>query len=211
MAKNVTVSDDDLRAYYDQHKSEFQKPETRSVQVVVGAEPGGGGDAGRDLERPARIGTRCRRRRRAADASAVELDDTTAAGLPAVELAQRVFAAPANAVTGPIQSDLGWQLFRVVKVTPATVRSFDDVKADLHTRVALERATDLVYDRANKGAGRAGRRGEAGRVAGRPRPGRRRRHAGRAGQHAAGHARADSRLAGSAERDRVPCVPDGGR
>jgi peptidyl-prolyl cis-trans isomerase D len=41
-------------------------------------------------------------------------------------------------------------LFRVIKVTPGDTRDFDQVKAELKPRVALERAMDLVYDRANK-------------------------------------------------------------
>jgi peptidyl-prolyl cis-trans isomerase D len=61
-----------------------------------------------------------------------------------------VFTAPAETVTGPIKSAFGFQVFRVSKVTPGAARTLDEVKDELHQKVARERAVDLVYSRANK-------------------------------------------------------------
>jgi peptidyl-prolyl cis-trans isomerase D len=149
VAREVVVNDDDLHAYYDQHRTEFQKPETRSVQVVV-AQDEASANTLADAWKAGADWNAMQKQATAANASAVELDNTEQAGLPAVDLAQRVFAAAANTVTGPAKSDLGWQVFRVTQITPAATRSFEDTKAELRPRLALERATDLVYDRANK-------------------------------------------------------------
>lgn len=149
IAPDVEVSDDDLHTYYEQHKNEFEKPEQRSVQVIVAQTEAAARTmattwiAGADWDAMQKIAS-------AAGASAVELDDTAKAAFPAADLATVVFDAIPNAVTGPVSADQGFQLFRVTKVTPADIRSFDQVKAELKPRVALERAMDLVYDRANK-------------------------------------------------------------
>jgi peptidyl-prolyl cis-trans isomerase D len=86
----------------------------------------------------------------AAGASAVELDDTTAAAFPAPDLVRAVFDAPANAVTGPVQEEGGWSVFKVTKLQPSNVQPFAAVEAEVKGRVALEQATDQVYDRANE-------------------------------------------------------------
>jgi peptidyl-prolyl cis-trans isomerase D len=149
IARNVDVSDDEVHTYYEQHKNEFDKPEERSVQVIVAPNEATARNlatswiAGADWDAMQKLAS-------TANASAVELDDTAQAAFPSPDLAHAVFEAPANAVTGPVTSDQGWQVFRVVKVTPGDQRSFDQAKAELRPRVALERATDLVYDRANK-------------------------------------------------------------
>ena len=149
VARDIAVSDAELRAYYDQHKGEFEKPEERSVQVVVAPTEAAARTlatewiSGADWDAMQKAAT-------AANASAVELDDTAQAAFPAPDLARAVFEAPAEAVTGPVSSDQGWQVFRVTKITPGDTRSFEEARADLRPRVALERATDLVYDRANK-------------------------------------------------------------
>jgi len=86
----------------------------------------------------------------AAGASAASLDDATPAEFPAPELGQAVFAAPAETVSGPIQSALGWQVFRVTKVTPGSERPLAQAADEIRTRLARERAVDQVYTRANK-------------------------------------------------------------
>ena len=149
IAADVEVSDDDLHTYYEQHKNEFEKPEQRSVQVIVAPTEA----AARTMATTWIAGAdwaAMQKAAAAANASAVELDDTAQAAFPAPALATSVFAAIPNAVTGPVSSGDGWQVFKVVAVTPGDTRSFDQVKAELKPRVALERAMDLVYDRANK-------------------------------------------------------------
>jgi peptidyl-prolyl cis-trans isomerase D len=149
IAQDVEVSDDDLHTYYEQHKNEFAKPEQRSVQVIVSPTEAAARSMATSWIAGADWDT-MQKQAAAANASAIELDDTAQAAFPAADLAAAVFDAIPNAVTGPIASGQGFQLFRVIKVTPGDTRSFDQVKAELKPRVALERAMDLVYDRANK-------------------------------------------------------------
>ncbi len=149
VARDIEVPDADIAAYYEQHKPEYIVPEKRSVEVVVAQDEARAKEiattwtAIADWDAVQKVAT-------AAGASAAALDDATTTEFPSPELAQAVFAAPAQAVTGPIQSALGWQVFRVTKVTAGSERTLAQATDEIHTKLARERAVDQVYTRANK-------------------------------------------------------------
>jgi peptidyl-prolyl cis-trans isomerase D len=66
------------------------------------------------------------------------------------ELAAVAFAAPEGGVTKPEPSDLGWHLFRVRKIELGSVRAFEQVREQLERDLRLGRATDALYDFANR-------------------------------------------------------------
>ena len=149
VARDIDVADADISAYYEQHKAEFVTPEKRSVEVVIAQDEARAKEiatiwiAGADWDAMQKVAA-------ASNASSAALDDATMSEFPAPELGQAVFAAPAQAVTGPIQSALGWQVFRVSKVTPGTDRPLDQANDEIRAKLARERAVDQVYVRANK-------------------------------------------------------------
>lgn len=149
VARDIEVPNADVSAYYEQHKAEYVVPERRSVEVVVAQDEARAKEiaaawtAGADWDAVQKAAV-------AAGASSVSLEDAATAEFPAPELAQAVFKAPAEAVTGPIQSALGWQVFRVTKVTPGNERPLEQAAGEIRTKIAGERAADQVYARANK-------------------------------------------------------------
>ena len=66
------------------------------------------------------------------------------------ELDQIVFALEVGSLSEPIESDLGWHVFRVERVIPAGVTSLDDVRGTLQQTLALTRAADALYDLSNR-------------------------------------------------------------
>ncbi len=72
------------------------------------------------------------------------------AEFPDADLAKAVFATAADTVADPVKGALGWYVLKVTKVTPGSEKTFDDVKQALRNRMLAEKATDLMYDRANK-------------------------------------------------------------
>jgi peptidyl-prolyl cis-trans isomerase D len=149
VAKDITVSDDDAKAYYASHKADFSKPETRSVEVVVAQTEA----AAKTLANAWLTGAdwdAIQKQASAANASAIALDDTTQAAFPSPELAAPVFAAAANAITGPVNAEGSWAVFRVTKVAGGSEQPFEAHAAEIKQRMALDQATDQVYDRANK-------------------------------------------------------------
>ncbi len=149
VARDIAVSDADLSAYYESHRAQYVTPERRSVQVVVAQDEARARElaatwtASADWDAVQAAAT-------VAGASSVALDDATAAEFPAPELGQAVFAAAPAAVTGPVRSALGWQVFRVTKVAPGAERTLADVRDEVRDAVARNLAVDQVYARANK-------------------------------------------------------------
>ena len=149
VSRDIEVSDADAQTYFESHKSSFVKTETRSVQVIVApteasgktlAAAWSGGADWTDMQAKAA----------AASASAVELDDQAKDAFPSPALADPVFAAPANAVTGPVQAEGGWPVFRVIKIVAGGEQSFDSVAGQVKTKVALDKAGAEVDDRATQ-------------------------------------------------------------
>lgn len=149
IARDITVSDADARAYYDQHRDQFVTPEKRSVQVLV-ASTQAEAQALADQWRGGTTWASLQDAAAKAGASAVSLDDTPASDFPDTALAHAVFAAQPDAITGPNKAGLGWQVFRVGKITPGTNASFASVKAQITAAVAHQKAADQLDDRVSK-------------------------------------------------------------
>ena len=149
LAKDIPISDADLHAAYDQRHDQYVTPERRSVQVIATRDEA----KAKALAQQWRGGADWAAMQAAAKtdgATAAELDKASAAEIPVPDLAKAVFATPADTVSGPLRSPLGWHVFKVTAVTPGTERTFDEVKDELRDRLLADRATDLIYDRANK-------------------------------------------------------------
>ena len=148
IAREVEVNEQDIAGYYSSHRSEFVTPEKRSAQIVVSQDEGVAKAiatawiAGADWDA-------VQKQAEAAGASAVALDDAAPQDLPTTELAQAVFAAPADAVTGPIKAAQDWQVLRVTKIDLAPSRTLADATDGIRAKLAHERAMDLVYSRIN--------------------------------------------------------------
>jgi peptidyl-prolyl cis-trans isomerase D len=149
LAADVKISDEDLHAAYNEHRSEFEKPATRSAEVIsapdeakaktLAAQWSGGADW-----------AAMQKATEAAGASAISQDDATAVQFPDPDLAKAVFAAPANTVSPPIKGALGWFVVKVTKITPGVTTTFEQAKDKLQAQLLAGKAADLMYDRANK-------------------------------------------------------------
>jgi peptidyl-prolyl cis-trans isomerase D len=149
MAKQITVSDADLHAAYEQQKAQFVTPEKRSVEVILAQDQA----TAQALAQQWRAGADWAAMQQAATAkgaSAVALDDAGEGEFPAPELGQAVFAAQPDSVPEPIHTALGWYALKVTKITPGANRSFDEVRDQLRQQIAESRAAEQIYDRVNK-------------------------------------------------------------
>jgi peptidyl-prolyl cis-trans isomerase D len=149
LAKDITVSDAELHAAYDQRQAEYVKPEKRTTEVVSVADEAKANTLAAEWRGGADWAT-MQKAAQDAGGSGVELADATMQQFPDADLAKAVFGAAPETVAGPVKTALGWQVVRVSKVTPGSVRSFDDVKDELRAAVLASKAADVMYDRANK-------------------------------------------------------------
>ena len=144
----VTISDADIKRYYDEHQDLYGGIEQRDLlQAVVPSQ-----------DVAARIAARIKAGEDFAKVAG-ELANLTAADLavgatnkekfgestsPAI--ADAVFSAPAKGVVGPIKSDFGWHVVQVAKIISSPKRSLDSVKGEITAKLRDEKAQDALSD-----------------------------------------------------------------
>ena len=149
VASDVTVTDDELRAEYDEHKSDYVTQGKRSAQVISVPDEA----KARDLADRWRGGADWAAMQDAAKtdgAAAIALDNAAEVEFPDPDLAKAVFSAPANSITGPFKGALGWFVVKVTGLVPGGETTFEQAKDSLRARVLASKAADVIYDRANK-------------------------------------------------------------
>ncbi len=149
LAKDIPISDADLQAAYEQRKAQYVTPARRSAEVISVADAA----KAKALAETWRGGADWPAMQRAAQdagGSAIALDDATEHEFPDAELGRSVFGATPDTVTGPDQGALGWHIVRVIKASPGSEQSFEQVKDTLRNELLAAKAADLMYDRANK-------------------------------------------------------------
>jgi peptidyl-prolyl cis-trans isomerase D len=147
LAPEITVTEDDLKAWYDQHRTEFVTTAKRSSQVISVS------DEAKALAEQWRGGAGWATMQKAAagqGAGAVTFDDAVPSQFPDPDLAKAVFAAPADTVSDPVRGALGWFVIKVTKATAGQDKTLEEVKDTVRSRVIADKAADLMYDRANK-------------------------------------------------------------
>lgn len=149
VSREVEVSEQDIAGYYAAHRADYVTPEKRSAQIVISQDETAAQAvatawiAGADWDA-------VQKQAEAAGASAAAIDDAAPQEFPAIELAQAVFGATADTVTGPVKTALGWQVFRVTKITVTPSQTLPEATANIRSKLAHERAADLVYGRFNQ-------------------------------------------------------------
>ena len=148
LTKDVSVSEDDLRAEFEARQDEFRVPETRAVEQMVFADETAAGDAKRQLEG----GTAFAEVSQALQGKApvglgLMTREDMAAQLPA--LAEAAFALDAGASSAPVQSPFGWHLLHVTEIKPGSEPDFDAVREELAHDLKMRDAVDRMVEIAN--------------------------------------------------------------
>jgi foldase protein PrsA len=110
-----------IASYYASHKSTFGKPETRDLRVILVATPAVANRVLGLLKSGASFTTVARQfsTDTTTKKSGGALLAQTQSGLEA-SLGTAVFKAPLHATQGPVKTTLGYEIFRVQKITPGT-------------------------------------------------------------------------------------------
>lgn len=149
LADQVEVPEDELRAAFEARRAQFETAERRELeQVLVPTEDAAQRLAAAWSANPDFVAVR--QAAEAAGGSALALGAVTRAELPLPALAEAAFAAAQGAVTAPVRSPFGWHVLRIAAVAPGSAVQFEDVRDRLQAELALEKAADLAFDRANR-------------------------------------------------------------
>ena len=144
----VTVSDDQVKAEYQARIDSYRTPEQRKVAELLAPDRATIDKAeqqvtaGKSFEEVA-AGL--------ADQGlhSEQLGELTRKDLPP-EIADVVFGLSENQISQPVQSPLGWHLFKVSAITPEAVVPLDVIHDDLAKELALREAKDRLPDVATR-------------------------------------------------------------
>lgn len=134
------ISDDAARTFYDANKASMGTPEKRAIQQATFPTREAAEAAAADLKSSKDF----------AAATAAQKGSLTDLGVvdrsavfdPAA--ADAAFSTAAGQTSAPVQGRFGWLILRVSAVTPATIPSFDQIKADIKAKLAAQAGAERV-------------------------------------------------------------------
>ncbi|MEL7212235.1 MAG: SurA N-terminal domain-containing protein [Pseudomonadota bacterium] len=138
---SVEISEDALRALYDEREAEFNRPERRLVErLVFGSEEDAQAAKARldsgSISFSELVGER------GLTLADIDLGDVVEGELG--EASGPVFALDEPGVVGPLPSDLGPALYRMNAILSAQQTTFEEARDDLGTELALDRARRVI-------------------------------------------------------------------
>lgn len=139
LAKPGEVGDDEARALYEKVKeTRFGTPEKRKLQQIVFANEAEADDAlakirgGASFEEIAKAHNLSDRD--------TDLGDVARTGVFDKAVGDAAFALPALGISDVVKSQFGPAIVRVTQITPASVKPYDEVAAQLKSEIAVDRA-----------------------------------------------------------------------
>jgi peptidyl-prolyl cis-trans isomerase D len=143
LAKEIAVSEDEIQAAYAQRAAEFGVPENRTLQQMVFATREEAEQAYAMIAEGADF-TQVAEEKAGLSADAIDVGEVARHEmLP--QLANVAFALAEGAVSPPVQSPLGWHLIKVTSIAPAQDQPMDEVREQIATDLAEQKAADSLY------------------------------------------------------------------
>ena len=141
------VSNDDVRKYYEENKARFAQPERRDLAVVLTRNKTQADRARQRLEDGQSF------KDVAADVSIDEATKSQGGKLPGVAKGQQeeafdkaIFSARRGQLTGPVETQFGWYVFEVTKITPAEQQSVEEAAETIRNLLRAEREQKALDD-----------------------------------------------------------------
>jgi foldase protein PrsA len=149
------VSAEDVRTYYNENKARFAQPERRDLAVVLTRTKARAEQAKAALEGGQSFRQVARR------FSIDEATKSQGGRLPGVAKGQQepafdeaIFDARRGRLTGPVETQFGWYVFEVTKITPADQQTIEEATETIRNLLRSEREQkaldDFIEDFRNK-------------------------------------------------------------
>ncbi|MEK7246708.1 MAG: SurA N-terminal domain-containing protein, partial [Pseudomonadota bacterium] len=148
IAREIAVSEDDLKQAFEARAADFDLPERRRLKQMVFRDEEPAKRGAEALARGADFATVARDEAKM-DPAAIELGALARDQIPA-DLADPVFSLAAGGITAPLKSPVGWHIVKVVAVEPPQKRTLSDVREALAKDVARDKALDGLVGLANR-------------------------------------------------------------
>ncbi|PZW40077.1 peptidyl-prolyl cis-trans isomerase D [Humitalea rosea] len=150
LAGEIEIPESAIGESYASHRARYETQERRDLeQALVPGE-----EAAKAIAEAWRAGAALPdilAQAQAAGGGALALGDVARDGMPTPELADAAFGPPmVGGISDPVRSPYGWHVFHSVAITPATIRPLAEVHDEIKLELAMEKARDLAYERANR-------------------------------------------------------------
>ena len=140
-------SQSEVKAYYEQHKSQYGQPEKRNILIILTKTQAQAEKAKKEIESGKSFSS---------VAKAVSIDPVSkAAGgsLPGVvkgqeekALNEAVFSAKVNVLGGPIKTPFGYYIYQVTKTIPGNHQSLSQVQSSISQQITAEKQQKAVSE-----------------------------------------------------------------
>jgi len=149
LAAEIPIEEAAIEEAYNARHAQYSTPERRDLeQALLPTE-----DAARAIAETWRGGAdlpAILTQAQAAGGNALSLGDVARDTLPLPQLAAAAFGpAEVGGVSDPVHSSFGWHVFRTAGITPATTRPLSEVHDEIKHDLAMDKARNLAYERAN--------------------------------------------------------------
>ena len=141
------VSDEDIEEYYEENKERFAQPERRDLRVVLTKTEAKANQAKAAIEGGRSFADVAK------EFSIDEASKSQGGKLPGVAKGQQekafddaIFAAETDVLTGPVETQFGWYVFEVTKVTPESQQSLEEAKETIRNLLKSEREQKALDD-----------------------------------------------------------------
>ncbi|MBQ8464681.1 MAG: peptidyl-prolyl cis-trans isomerase [Alphaproteobacteria bacterium] len=148
ISKQTQISDEDAEIYYQENASQFETPETRQLAQMVFDDEAKAQEALKDVKSGQDFYS-------VAQTKANQDKATTDLGFVAQDmmlelLAKPVFSASAGSVVGPIKTDMGWHIVKVITVKAGAKTDKAKALAQIKENLKKEKMYDEAYELASQ-------------------------------------------------------------
>jgi peptidyl-prolyl cis-trans isomerase D len=142
LAAKETVSDEDVQARYEQEKAKYGTPERRTVERITFPTLAEAKQASDKIKG----GTTFEEIAKAQNETEADLSLGTVAKTEILDMpiADAAFALPQGQVSEPVEGQFATVLLRVTAIEPGVEKTFDDVKEQVRSEIARQRAEDKL-------------------------------------------------------------------
>ena len=148
LTKDVTVADDEIAKYYDEHKAEqFTQPESREVAHILVKKKAKADELHAQLEDGADFAKLAKKFSQdpGSKEQGGELTDVRGTFVP--EFEKVAFELANGEISPPVKTQFGWHIIKAVGDTkPSSLTPLDDVKEEIRSQVLQEKQQKTVED-----------------------------------------------------------------
>jgi len=140
------VTDAQVDAYYNSHKSQFATQERRNVRIVLTKTKDKAQQAKSALQSGQSWKSVAKKYSidQATKNKGGELQGGVAKGQQEKALDTALFAADKGKLTGPVKTQFGWYVFQVEKITPGKQQSLDESKANIKQQLITQQQNNAL-------------------------------------------------------------------